>query len=191
IEINIMRILERDEDLNDDGLTDKILEHVERFFKEKEALTGNQVMRQFEKAAYLNTLDQQWKEHLAQMDHLRQGVNLRSIAKKQPLQEYKRESFELFKDLIDKIKYDTIRIIARVKVRQDEDVEAMEHKQEKNVTYQHQSAGATSAADEKIETFIREGEKVGRNEPCPLSSGKKYKRCKGTMTKPKAKKKLK
>jgi protein translocase subunit secA len=183
IEINIVRILERDEDLNDDGLTDKILSHIERFFKEKEALTGNDVMRQFEKAAYLNTLDQQWKEHLAQMDHLRHGVNLRSHAQKQPLQEYKRESFEMFKDLLDRIKYETIRIIARVKVRQDEDVEAMEHRENKNVTYQHQSAGESSQqADEKVETFVRDGEKVGRNDPCPCGSGKKYKKCHGKLS---------
>lgn len=183
IDINIVRILERDEDLNDDGLTDKILSHIERFFKEKEALTGNDVMRQFEKAAYLNTLDQQWKEHLAQMDHLRHGVNLRSHAQKQPLQEYKRESFEMFKDLLDRIKYETIRIIARVKVRQDEDVEAMEHRENKNVTYQHQSAGQQQAqADEKVETFVREGEKVGRNDPCPCGSGKKYKKCHGQLS---------
>lgn len=182
IEVNIVRILERDEDLNDDGLTDKILSHIERFFKEKEALTGNDVMRQFEKAAYLNTLDQQWKEHLAQMDHLRHGVNLRSHAQKQPLQEYKRESFEMFKDLLDRIKYETIRIIARVKVRQDEDVEAMEHQENKNVTYQHQSAGESSAQnDKKVETFVREGEKVGRNDPCPCGSGKKYKKCCGQL----------
>ncbi len=183
IEINIVRILERDEDLNDDGLTDKILSHIERFFKEKEALTGNDVMRQFEKAAYLNTLDQQWKEHLAQMDHLRHGVNLRSHAQKQPLQEYKRESFEMFKDLLDRIKYETIRIIARVKVRQDEDVEAMEHRENKNVTYQHQSAGQQqSQAEDKVETFVREGEKVGRNDPCPCGSGKKYKKCHGKLS---------
>jgi len=182
IDINIVRILERDEDLNDDGLTDKILSHIERFFKEKEAMTGNDVMRQFEKAAYLNTLDQQWKEHLAQMDHLRHGVNLRSHAQKQPLQEYKRESFEMFKDLLDRIKYETIRIIARVKVRQDEDVEAMEHQENKNVTYQHQSAGESPAQnDKKVETFVREGEKVGRNDPCPCGSGKKYKKCCGQL----------
>ncbi|MCX7545105.1 preprotein translocase subunit SecA [Marinicella gelatinilytica] len=182
IDINIVRILERDEDLNDDGLTDKILNHIERFFKEKEALTGNEVMRQFEKAAYLNTLDQQWKEHLAQMDHLRHGVNLRSHAQKQPLQEYKRESFEMFKDLLDRIKYETIRIISRVKVRQDEDVEAMEHKENKNVTYQHQSAGQQQAPpDNSVETFVREGDKVGRNDPCPCGSGKKYKKCHGQL----------
>ena len=183
IEINIVRILERDQDLNDDGLTDKILNHIERFFKEKEALTGNDVMRQFEKAAYLNTLDQQWKEHLAQMDHLRHGVNLRSHAQKQPLQEYKRESFEMFKDLLDRIKYETIRIIARVKVRQDEDVEAMEHRENTNVTYQHQSAGeASQQSDKKVETFVRDGEKVGRNDPCPCGSGKKYKKCHGKLS---------
>ncbi len=183
IDININRILERDDEMDDDGLTDKILDHIERFFKEKEAMTGDEVMRHFEKAAYLNTLDQLWKEHLAQMDHLRQGVGLRSHAQKQPIQEYKRESFEMFKDLLDKIKYETIRIIARVKVQQEEDVAAMEHKEEQNVQYQHQSANATpEQKQERVETFVRDGQKVGRNEPCPCGSGKKYKQCHGRLS---------
>ncbi|MCX7554573.1 preprotein translocase subunit SecA [Marinicella sp. S1101] len=183
IEINITRILERDDELDDDGLTDKIHAQIERFFKEKEAMTGSEVMRNFEKAAYLNTLDQLWKEHLAQMDHLRQGVGLRSHAQKQPIQEYKRESFELFKDLLDKIKYETSRIIARVKVREEDDVAAMEHKEEQNVTFQHQSPNQPAQKEaEKVETFVRDGQKVGRNDPCPCGSGKKYKQCHGRLT---------
>ncbi len=183
IEINIARILERDENLDDDGLTDKIHDHIERYFKEKEAMTGAEVMRHFEKAAYLNTLDQLWKEHLGQMDHLRQGVGLRSHAQKQPIQEYKRESFEMFKDLLDKIKYETTRIIARVKVQQEEDVNALEHKEEQNVTFQHQTPNqSTQREPEKVETFIREGQKVGRNDPCPCGSGKKYKQCHGRLS---------
>ncbi|MEZ5470473.1 MAG: preprotein translocase subunit SecA [Marinicella sp.] len=183
IDININRLLERDQEMDDDGLTDKILDHIERFFREKEAMTGSEVMRHFEKAAYLNTLDQLWKEHLAQMDHLRQGVGLRSHAQKQPIQEYKRESFEMFKDLLDKIKYETIRIIARVKVQQEKDVAAMEHKEEQNVQYQHQSTNASSDENQKrVETFVRDGDKVGRNEPCPCGSGKKYKQCHGRLS---------
>lgn len=183
IDINVARILERDEDLDDDGLTDKIHEHIERYFKEKEAMTGSDVMRHFEKAAYLNTLDQLWKEHLAQMDHLRQGVGLRSHAQKQPIQEYKRESFEMFKDLLDKIKYETTRIISRVKVQEEQDVSALEHKEEQNVTFQHQSANQPEQAEtKKVETFIRDGEKVGRNDPCPCGSGKKYKQCHGRLS---------
>jgi preprotein translocase subunit SecA len=183
IKINIARILERDEHMDDDGLTDKIHEHIERYFKEKEAMTGTEVMRHFEKAAYLNTLDQLWKEHLAQMDHLRQGVGLRSHAQKQPIQEYKRESFEMFKDLLDKIKYETTRIISRVKVQQEEDVTALEHKEEQNVTFQHQSStSAENKQKEKVETFIREGQKVGRNDSCPCGSGKKFKQCHGRLS---------
>ena len=183
IEINVARILERNEDLDDDSLTEKIHEHIDRFFKEKEAMTGDQVMRQFEKAAYLNTLDQLWKEHLAQMDHLRQGVGLRSHAQKQPIQEYKRESFDLFKDLLDKIKYETTRIIARVKVRENEDVEAMEQREEQNVQYQHQSPSQPKSREpEKVETFVRKDQKVGRNEQCPCGSGKKYKQCCGRLS---------
>lgn len=184
LEINVARIIERDEELDDDGLADKIHSQIERHFKEKEAMTGSDVMRNFEKAAYLNTLDQLWKEHLAQMDHLRQGVNLRTHAQKQPVQEYKRESFELFTDLLDKIKYETIRIIARVKIREREDVDALEQHEEENVQYQHASTSATQQSEppqEGVETFVRDGQKVGRNEPCPCGSGKKFKQCCGKL----------
>ncbi|WP_223789867.1 preprotein translocase subunit SecA [Marinicella meishanensis] len=183
IEINITRILERDDDLDDDGLCDKIHDHIDRFFKEKEAMTGAEVMRHFEKAAYLNTLDQLWKEHLAQMDHLRQGVGLRSHAQKQPIQEYKRESFEMFKDLLDKIKYETTRIIARVRVQEEGDVNAMEQRESQNVQLQHQSPSQpTRSEPQKVETFVRDGQKVGRNDPCPCGSGKKFKQCHGRLS---------
>ncbi len=182
LEVNIARIIERDDNLDDDGLTDKIHSQIERHFKEKEAMTGSEVMRNFEKAAYLNTLDQLWKEHLAQMDHLRQGVNLRTHAQKQPIQEYKRESFDMFTDLLDKIKYETIRIIARVKIRESDDVEAMEHHEQENVQYQHANTSSTQSEQERVETFIRDGQKIGRNEPCPCGSGKKFKQCHGKLT---------
>ncbi|MCF6299514.1 MAG: preprotein translocase subunit SecA [Proteobacteria bacterium] len=183
IEININRWLERDQDMDEDGLVDKVHASIERYFREKEAMTGDEVMRHFEKAAYLNTLDQLWKEHLAQMDHLRQGIGLRSHAQKQPIQEFKRESFEMFKELLDKIKYETIRIIARVKVKQDEDVEAMSHQEQQQLEYQHQQQSAMNAPSQKpkVETFVRDGKKVGRNEPCPCGSGKKFKQCHGLL----------
>ena len=182
IEMNIQRWIERDDDLDDDLLSEKIHENITRFSREKEMMTGPEVMRDFEKAAYLNILDQLWKEHLAQMDHLRQGIGLRAHAQKQPIQEYKREAYEMFNDLLDKIKYETIRVIARVKVRQSEDVEALEQHEQQPMQYQHAQAGVTQGRQpEKTETFVRDGEKIGRNEPCPCGSGKKYKQCCGKL----------
>ena len=186
IEMNVQRWLDRDDELDDDSLSEKIHENIARFSREKEMMTGPEVMRDFEKAAYLNVLDQLWKEHLAQMDHLRQGIGLRAHAQKQPIQEYKREAYEMFNDLLDKIKYEAIRIIARVKVRQSEDVEALEQHEQQPMQYQHAQASgpqsAQGAQPEKVQTFVRDGDKVGRNDPCPCGSGKKYKQCCGKLT---------
>jgi preprotein translocase subunit SecA len=177
--------LEADEDLHETQLVDKIHANIERFYREKEAMVGSDVMRHFEKAVYLNILDQLWKEHLAAMDYLRQGIGLRGYAQKQPIQEFKKESFELFTTLLDRIKGEVTKIIARVKINQEEDVEAMEQHEKPEMEYQHENANGPTQAEEKpaqVETFIREGKKVGRNEPCPCGSGKKYKQCHGKLT---------
>lgn len=185
IEMNIQRWLDADDDLTEFELVEKIYKNIERFYREKEAITGSEVMRHLEKAVYLNILDQQWKEHLAAMDFLRQGIGLRGYAQKQPIQEYKKESFEMFTDLLERIKYEVVKIIARVKINQEEDVEAMEQKDDsQNLQYQHDNAvGPTQNQEpEPVETFVRDGRKVGRNEPCPCGSGKKYKQCHGKLT---------
>ncbi len=190
IELNIQRWVENDEELDDRLLREKVLENVNRFYREKEAMTGSEVMRHFEKAVYLNVLDQLWKEHLANMDYLRQGIGLRGYAQKQPVQEYKREAFEMFRDLLDRIKLEVMKIIAQVKVREEEDVETMERQREAQrqqhaMEFQHQRSESAiagqPAAAEKPETFVRQGKKIGRNEPCPCGSGKKYKQCHGRL----------
>jgi len=190
IELNIQRWVDNDDELDDQLLREKILENIDRFYREKEAMTGSEVMRHFEKAVYLNVLDQLWKEHLANMDYLRQGIGLRGYAQKQPVQEYKREAFDMFRDLLDRIKLEVMKIIAQVKVREEEDVEAMERqreaqRQQQAMEFQHQQAvsATAGAADDtgKPETFVRQGKKVGRNEPCPCGSGKKYKQCHGKL----------
>ncbi len=191
IELNIQRWVDNDDELDDELLTEKILENIERFYREKEAMTGSEVMRHFEKAVYLNVLDQLWKEHLANMDYLRQGIGLRGYAQKQPVQEYKREAFEMFRDLLDRIKLEVMKVIAQVKVREEEDVEAMERQrqaqqQQQAMEFRHQqaasaTAGAAAEQTGKPETFVRHGKKVGRNEPCPCGSGKKYKQCHGKL----------
>jgi preprotein translocase subunit SecA len=136
----------------------------------------------------LQTLDNQWKEHLAQMDYLRQGIGLRGYAQKDPKQEFKRESFQLFSTMLESIKRDVISMISRVQVRDPEDVEAVEEQRRQNteVEYQHEAAEMMGGEEPQEEVtasqpYTREGEKVGRNDPCPCGSGKKFKQCCGKL----------
>ena len=151
----------------------------------------------------LQTLDQHWRDHLANLDHLRQGIHLRGYAQKNPKQEYKREAFELFSDMLDRIKQDVVRVVLTVQVRTPEDVHAVEEKPAmSNVRYQHADydealaeatadassggvaagAGGEAAAAVATAPFVRAGQKVSRNDPCPCGSGKKYKHCHGRLT---------
>ena len=186
IDLNIQHWLSSNPDMSEHELVEKIHKNIDRFFREKEAMTGSETMRHFEKAVYLNILDQLWKEHLLAMDHLRQGIGLRGYAQKQPIQEYKLEAFEMFTTLLERIKSEVTKIIARVKIQEDEDVEAIEQHQQQKMEYQHESANGPTEAQPKepahVETYVREGKKVGRNEPCPCGSGKKYKQCHGKIT---------
>jgi preprotein translocase subunit SecA len=167
---------------------------MEAAYKEKEALVGVEVMRHFEKAAMLQVLDSQWKEHLAMMDHLRQGIHLRGYAQKNPKQEFKREAFDLFQQMLERIKYDVIALLSKVQVRTESDVEAVEQQRRASraVEYQHASANAMESEAKEAATasaggaeakapYVRDGRKVGRNEPCPCGSGKKYKQCHGKL----------
>jgi preprotein translocase subunit SecA len=146
-------------------------------------------MRQFERGLMLQTLDAQWRDHLANLDHLRQGIHLRGYAQKNPKQEYKRESFELFSDMLDRIKQDVVKVVLTVQVRSEQDVQAVEEAPPvSNVRYQHadydEALGAAADADAPPPPpapFVRGGEKVGRNDPCPCGSGKKYKQCHGRI----------
>jgi len=190
IDLPLTEWLKEDEQLHEEVLRQRILDAVDQHFKRKEELTGPQVMRHFEKALMLNVLDQQWKDHLASMDYLRQGIGLRGYAQKQPMQEYKRESFEMFSALLENIKREVIRILARVQVKAEEDVEAVEAKrrQEAPMQFRHDEARSAAApppdatAPATPETYVREGRKIGRNEPCPCGSGQKYKHCHGKLT---------
>ncbi|TVS10255.1 MAG: preprotein translocase subunit SecA [Wenzhouxiangella sp.] len=188
--------LEADADLDETGLRDKIMERVRAHFQAKEELTGSDVMRQFEKALMLSILDQQWKEHLASMDYLRRGINLRSFAQKKPQQEYKREGFDMFTTMLETMKHEVMKALARVRIRSEEDVDAVEQRRRRESPMQFQHAQAQSAtaggappasadgtqAGVNPEPFVREGRKIGRNEPCPCGSGKKYKQCHGKLT---------
>ena len=185
-------------DINAEGIVDKVIESVDRHFREREALMGEEIMRMAEKAILLNVLDSQWKDHLARMDYLRQGIHLRGYAQKQPKQEFKREAFELFQQLLERVKSETIRMLARVRVRSENDIEQAEARRvAPPMKFQHPDAGSVGTDDEAAQAqglapagwdraeqaspTMRSGEKVGRNDPCPCGSGKKYKSCHGKL----------
>ncbi|HCH6354344.1 TPA: SEC-C domain-containing protein, partial [Vibrio parahaemolyticus] len=173
-------------------LREKIISLAVEVYKAKEEVVGAQVLRNFEKSVMLQTLDTLWKEHLAAMDHLRQGIHLRGYAQKNPKQEYKRESFELFEGLLEALKTDVITVLSRVRVQQQEEVERMEEQRRaqaeeaaRRAQAQHAAAENQLADGEESEgsnqPVVRDERKVGRNEPCPCGSGKKYKQCHGQI----------
>ena len=175
-ELTIAKWLEEDSKLHEESLREKIVAEFEQAYKDKEEAVGADVLRQFEKAVMLQSLDSHWKEHLSAMDHLRQGIGLRAHAQKNPKQEFKRESFELFTEMLDNLKYDVVGILSKVQIRAESDVEAVEEQHRKSeevpMDFQHHS----SSTDEQAQM-----PRVGRNEPCPCGSGKKYKQCHGKL----------
>ena len=185
--------LDEDSRLDETSLRDKIIEQVQASYNQRYAHVGEQ-MREVERQIMLQVLDNLWKEHLASMDQLRQGIGLRAYAQKNPKQEYKRESFALFEDLLDNIKYETIRYLSHIEVATQEDMQRLEQQrreEQKNREYQHAQAqgmaseeGAGSDTGSGIEArqpVQRLGPKVGRNDPCICGSGKKYKQCCGRI----------
>ncbi|OBT07335.1 preprotein translocase subunit SecA [Vibrio sp. UCD-FRSSP16_10] len=193
LDLGIQAWLDEDDKLYEEALREKILSSAVEVYKQKEESVGASVLRNFEKSVMLQSLDGLWKEHLAAMDHLRQGIHLRGYAQKNPKQEYKRESFELFEGLLTTLKSDVISILSKVRVQQQEEVEQMEAKRQAQAEAaarlaqtQHQKAesqlgGDESAPSAAAQTPVRNDQKVGRNEPCPCGSGKKYKHCHGKI----------
>ncbi len=197
IKADVQTWVDAADELSAEDLAEKVVEHVERFFREKEAMIGSEVMRQVEHALMLQVLDQMWKEHLANMDFLRQGIHLRGYAQKQPKQEFKREAFELFEAMLGRIKLEVIRLMALLRVRNESDVDAIEAERQRQsavpMQFQHAAAGPIGGAEKSGPTvagrqvansetpFVREDPKVGRNDPCPCGSGKKFKQCHGKL----------
>src|SRR6056297_2726290 len=196
IEVPVRKWLAEDDDLAEAELRKHILERIDAHFQAKEEQTGSTVMRSFEKAVMLNVLDQQWKEHLASMDYLRRGIHLRGFAQKKPQQEYKREGFEMFTDMLARMRFEVIKILSRVQVRSEQDVAAVDEQRRRDqpMEFQHRDAAALgndpaagqgaasgSGVTSPDQPFVRDGRKVGRNEPCPCGSGKKYKQCHGKL----------
>ncbi|WP_372768373.1 preprotein translocase subunit SecA [Pseudoalteromonas sp.] len=188
VEMPIQQWLDEDNKLYEEKLRERIEEGVTAAYKHKEDQVGADVLRHFEKAIMLQTLDQHWKDHLAAMDHLRQGIGLRGYAQKNPKQEYKRESFELFSNMLEALKVEVVSILAKVQVRAEEDVEAVEERRRQQAEntpkqYQHEEAEHVGGeTPQGAHVTVRNDAKVGRNDPCPCGSGKKYKQCHGKLS---------
>jgi preprotein translocase subunit SecA len=188
----VVEWLQQDHDLHEETLRERIIQNMEAAYAEKEKLAGAAVVRHFEKAVMLQILDVAWKEHLAAMDYLRQGIGLRGYAQKDPKQEYKSEAFQMFTSMLDRIKHDLIAIVSKVQVRAESDVEAVEQQRRSEAPRQYQHAEASAMGGEQQEAapagaethtpYTRQGRKIGRNEPCPCGSGKKYKQCHGRLS---------
>lgn len=189
IEMPVAEWLAEDKSLYEETLRDRILDKVEETYKGKEEKYGAEIIRHLEKVIMLQTLDTQWKEHLAEMDYLRQGIGLRGYAQKNPKQEYKREAFEMFTTMLDRVKTEVITVLAKVQLREESQVDELERRQQEmsqeGLELRHADASSTAAEApqqaQEPSTFIREAPKVGRNEACPCGSGKKYKQCHGKL----------
>ncbi len=186
----IQEWLDADDSLHEETLRERIISQMEQEYAEKEALAGSENLRMFEKAVMLQILDASWKEHLAAMDYLRQGIHLRGYAQKNPKQEYKREAYELFSNMLEGIKQELVAVLTKVPVQAQEMMEIPEHEQnEAEFQFQHETFGGfdnveeqpAGGADEEQQPFVRSDRKIGRNEPCPCGSGKKYKQCHGRI----------
>ncbi len=189
IAVDVKRHLDANDELEEAALVQKVQDDVERFFREKEAAMGSEFMRVVEKHFLLQKLDLQWRDHLANMDYLRQGIHLRGYAQKQPKQEYKREAFELFTQMLDRVKQETITILARVRLQSEDEVARLEQQQQAQarqqagaLEFQHPGTGNYGVDEEAAEVQAAERlPKVGRNDPCPCGSGKKFKQCHGQI----------
>ncbi|MBL8504882.1 MAG: preprotein translocase subunit SecA [Methylobacillus glycogenes] len=190
LEIPLQKMLADNPNLHEETLREHILEAASSAYQAKEAQASASVMRQFERAVMLQSLDNHWREHLAALDHLRQGIHLRSYAQKNPKQEYKREAFALFSSLLETVKREVTQVTMLVKVQSEADVEAVEKPAElENIQYQHAdydealaNTDADSEAPQGVLPFERDGIKIGRNDACPCGSGKKYKQCHGKLS---------
>jgi preprotein translocase subunit SecA len=201
----IRQWLDQENTLDEKGLRARVLEQIVQAYAQKKQTVGAPVLEHFEKAIFLNVLDQMWREHLAAMDYLRQGIHLRGYAQKDPKQEYKREAFGMFNDMLARFKHEVVSVLSKVQIQAESDVAAVEQARRKprQMQFQHEAAPSAVAGALPVEgaepapagrplerpmaaaprpaTVVREQPKVGRNDPCPCGSGKKYKQCHGKL----------
>ena len=179
LDLPIQQWLEEDNQLHEDTLRERIIQSAVEEYQRKEDLVGAETLRSFEKNVMLQVLDELWKEHLSAMDHLRRGIHLRGYAQKDPKQEYKKESFQMFTNMLDTLKLSVITALSRVQVRFREEVEEAEKARREAAA--RQMANMQYNTDENAnEQTPQPNQKIGRNEPCPCGSGKKYKHCHGS-----------
>jgi preprotein translocase subunit SecA len=200
LEVPLAQLLQDEPNLNDDDILERVLAAADESYNAKVGIVGKEAFGGFERNVMLQSVDTHWREHLAALDHLRQGIHLRGYAQKNPKQEYKREAFELFGAMLDMIKNEVIRTVMTVRIQTREEVEAAEaalaaqQAQLENINYQHAdfnpsaapeellaptAAPASVAGEDPSTTYM--GMKVGRNDPCPCGSGKKFKQCHGKL----------
>jgi preprotein translocase subunit SecA len=191
VEIPVRKMLDEDHSLQEEALRQRIVDILEQNHKDKEQQMSEEVLQHVEKSVMLQVLDNSWKEHLAAMDYLRQGIHFRGYAQKDPKQEYKREAFEMFTNLLEHIKYEVIEILFKVQVRQEEDIRAIDEQRQmpKEMHFEHAEASALQEPEQAaeqpekvVQPFTRDGDKVGRNDPCPCGSGRKFKQCHGRLS---------
>jgi preprotein translocase subunit SecA len=193
LQMPLVKIAQEHTELDAEQIAAKVQDELEKLFTDKEAQIGGDNMRMLEKHIMLNVLDQNWKEHLGRMDYLRQGIHLRGYAQKQPKQEYKKEAFELFSEMLEKVKREVVSLLARVRIRSEEEVAQAEAQERaraeaiaRQMQFQHADTGSYGAGEEAAQQSamaLADGRtpKVGRNDPCPCGSGKKFKHCHGQL----------
>jgi preprotein translocase subunit SecA len=198
LSLPIQKWLDEDQSLHEENLRSRIQDDVAKAYEEKEKLIGDTIMRRFERDLMLQILDNHWKDHLAAMDYLRQGIGLRGYAQKDPKQEYKREAFEMFYQMLEQIKHDVVAFLAKVQVHSEQQVDEMEEHNRRAPTMHYEHADAGSALNPHAnpepeqmsllqeqkpvqQPYRRAGRKIGRNEPCWCGSGRKFKQCHGKL----------
>ena len=194
VEVPLLDLAKSSKGMTDEDILEQVLLAAQRAYAQKAEMVGAESWSQFERSIMLQVMDSQWREHLSALDHLRQGIHLRGYAQKNPKQEYKREAFELFSDMLDRVRDDVIRVLMTVRIQSPEQVEQVEQEAAQahmqNVTYEHSDYDEAQETAEASVTETQAGgvtvrntlPKVGRNEPCPCGSGKKYKACHGKIS---------
>jgi len=187
VEVDLQGLVSQSDTITDEDVVEKVIAAADQMFAGKMALVGEEQFNPFMRMVLLQSIDSHWREHLAALDYLRQGIHLRGYAQKNPKQEYKREAFELFAQLLDLVKLEVTRLLMTVRIQSQEQVsEAAQAIEERashvgNVTYTHPNEDGSVSEEADVATAVAQVPKVGRNEPCPCGSGKKYKHCHGRL----------
>jgi len=191
LELPIQEWLDSEQDLHEEPLRERIVDKARAIIEEKRAALGDDLMKRLQRDVMLQVLDSQWKEHLASMDYLRQGIGLRGYAQRNPKQEYKREAFAMFETLLERIKHDVIKMLLRLQLRSESAAEEFGRRfarAPEGIQFKHEEANSPLRAPAKeddadsAQPYRREGPKLGRNDPCWCGSGKKYKHCHGRLS---------